>query len=137
MLNELIQKLDTLPSSVQVESEKTIVLAKLALHQAYVKFRTDIFLSSITESGRFWPHEDSIRLTLRSNRDPLGTYFERWESTFSWSQKCNGNIVNGSNLLPASFTTRTHRRQSHICQGSLAVSSYFATFSSFFGKSKL
>lgn len=53
MLNELIQKLDTLPSSVQVESEKTVVLAKLALHQAYVKFRTDIFLSSLTESGRF------------------------------------------------------------------------------------
>lgn len=52
VISELTRRLDALPSSSQVESEKSVILAKLALHQAYVKFRTDIFLSSLPESSK-------------------------------------------------------------------------------------
>lgn len=66
VLNELIQKLDALPSSAQVESEKTAVLARLALHQSYLKFRTDIFLSSLTESAIAIP----LGLTSKDGKVP-------------------------------------------------------------------
>ncbi|GJJ15000.1 hypothetical protein Clacol_009271 [Clathrus columnatus] len=50
VVNELMRKLDALPSSTQIQLEKAVISAKLALHEAYAKFRSDIFLSSLPES---------------------------------------------------------------------------------------
>ncbi|KAH7890369.1 peptidase family C50-domain-containing protein [Phlebopus sp. FC_14] len=48
--NQLIDQLMTLPHSVEIRGEQHAIMGKLALHSVYEQFRTDMFLSSVTES---------------------------------------------------------------------------------------
>ncbi|KAF8591367.1 hypothetical protein K439DRAFT_1627079 [Ramaria rubella] len=47
---ELLEWLSALPRSWHTKAEELAISAKLALHDAHIQFRTDLFLSSLTES---------------------------------------------------------------------------------------
>ncbi|KAL4242854.1 hypothetical protein ABKN59_011524 [Abortiporus biennis] len=46
----LLERLKTLPPSAETKAEENALLAKLTLDDAYTRFQTDMFLSSLTES---------------------------------------------------------------------------------------
>jgi separase len=51
-LDVLMKKLLSLPASGRMKAEHDSLVAKLTLDDAYEHFRGDIFLSTVTESGK-------------------------------------------------------------------------------------
>jgi separase len=47
----LLERYSALPRSRHTKADKLAIVAKLALHDAHIQFRSDIFLSSLTESS--------------------------------------------------------------------------------------
>ncbi|KAF9233396.1 peptidase family C50-domain-containing protein [Melanogaster broomeanus] len=50
VFKELVDRLMTLPPSVEIKGEEHAIMGKLTMHRVYELFRSDMFLSSLTES---------------------------------------------------------------------------------------
>ncbi|KAF8446447.1 peptidase family C50-domain-containing protein [Boletus edulis BED1] len=75
ILKDLVERLMALPPSAEIKGEEHAIMGKLTLHRVYEQFRSDMFLSSLTEStvalpmGMSGEKEPSL---VPANRDILG-----------------------------------------------------------------
>ncbi|KAF8761121.1 Peptidase family C50 [Rhizoctonia solani] len=73
-----LEDLEKLPQTLKSKSEQASLLGRIALHEVYSQFRSDLFLSSLTESGnnRRTDGDDEQGRSIESTepyRDALGT----------------------------------------------------------------
>ncbi|KAG9106814.1 hypothetical protein FRC07_008733, partial [Ceratobasidium sp. 392] len=70
-----IGELNKLPQTLKLKSEQASLLGRIALYQVFNQFRSDLFLSSLTESAIAVPMgiagEESTTIQLASTRDAL------------------------------------------------------------------
>ncbi|KAF9225675.1 hypothetical protein BS17DRAFT_749997 [Gyrodon lividus] len=50
IFKDLVERLMTLPPSAEIKGEEHAIMGKLTMHSVYEQFRSDMFLSSLTES---------------------------------------------------------------------------------------
>ncbi|QRW18740.1 cysteine peptidase C50 [Rhizoctonia solani] len=72
-----LEDLEKLPQTLKSKSEQASLLGRIALHEVYSQFRSDLFLSSLTESAIAVPmgmtSKDAVSNQPNPTRDALGT----------------------------------------------------------------
>ncbi|KAF8708110.1 Peptidase family C50, partial [Rhizoctonia solani] len=72
-----LEDLEKLPQTLKSKSEQASLLGRIALHEVYSQFRSDLFLSSLTESAIAVPmgmtSKDAASNQPNPTRDALGT----------------------------------------------------------------
>ncbi|KAH0826731.1 cysteine peptidase C50 [Lanmaoa asiatica] len=76
VVKDLVERLMSLPPSAEIKGEEHAIMGKLTLHGVYEQFRSDMFLSSLTESTIALPmgmSGDKEPSLVPATRDILGT----------------------------------------------------------------
>ncbi|WVQ71462.1 hypothetical protein IAR50_000999 [Cryptococcus sp. DSM 104548] len=81
---ELLARIKALPYSRYTRSQELLLHGRIALHEAFVQFKTDLFMSSLTESAIAMPMGNSTKKVndRRSSRLKIQSVLTRAESSF-------------------------------------------------------
>ncbi|KAF8139773.1 peptidase family C50-domain-containing protein [Boletus edulis] len=122
ILKDLVERLMALPPSAEIKGEEHAIMGKLTLHRVYEQFRSDMFLSSLTESTVALPmgmSGEKERSLVPANRDILGALEDAeklfWDDLALTSRR--GAVAHGMRmphfwrrgLLDASSAITLHR----------------------------
>ncbi|KAI0777838.1 peptidase family C50-domain-containing protein [Trametes elegans] len=62
--NNLLQRFAKLPQNAEAKAEEIALRAKLTLDEVYSRFRADMFLSSLAESGKCYTGRNGLTMTI-------------------------------------------------------------------------
>nr|XP_018264106.1 uncharacterized protein I303_03986 [Kwoniella dejecticola CBS 10117]OBR86264.1 hypothetical protein I303_03986 [Kwoniella dejecticola CBS 10117] len=81
---ELLQQIRSLPSSTETKAKELLLEGKIALHEAFNTFKTDLFMSSLTESAVAMPMGAPTKRVAdrQSTRQSIQTVLSRAEEAF-------------------------------------------------------